>query len=513
VTHAVKMTTALTAPSTAVGGTGQVAEFRRVLRKLQQRPDVLTANLAKVDRQLEDLCLKDYTVHIQNYRCIQTARQNVTSMASACETLQQVVVDLQTGSSSSTVLQHAAELAEQHKTNQETLAQHNVLLELLELPQLMDTCVRKALHSQAVQLLAFSNVLEKRHSTRLQHPQNCTDTASASCGGEHPKERTAAELSAPVVESIIDDVRRSALSLRAGLLRLLRNDVKLPQCLTVLNLLKRIDRLLQRAVYLQPPVHKAVSAFNLPREFLQHRDEWLARSLKSVGSDDAYTFLMAVVDKSRLLWFDVMTQYKAVFSAGRADRSDASTRILATWVLSRLKGLHNIVRVCLPHITDFGQLERALDQCMYLGLSLKRVGADFRSSLLPLFQKQAEMLASQRWEQVWGAPVSCSRSSVCSVNCNCHHFVNRQSTVSKTISRRRRNRAPPFTYRKNRYILSNQAMANPWSLRTGTSPETLRGSLRVHRPSRLTAQLMSFAQVSGVPAAGEPYECSVCVTE
>lgn len=56
-------------------------------------------------------------------------------------------------------------------------------------------------------------------------------------------------LSATVVESIIDDVRRSAVTLRSALLRSLRQDVKLPACLSALTFLKRIEGLLGRATY------------------------------------------------------------------------------------------------------------------------------------------------------------------------------------------------------------------------------------------------------------------------
>ena len=37
------------------------------------------------------------------------------------------------------------------------------MLELLEVPQLMDTCVRNELYDEALSLLGFSSTLERRH--------------------------------------------------------------------------------------------------------------------------------------------------------------------------------------------------------------------------------------------------------------------------------------------------------------------------------------------------------------
>ena len=443
---------AATAP-TNDGASAKTAGFRQVLRRLQQRPDVLLSNLSRIDRQLEELCLKDYHVHIQNHRCFQHAREVSAETAASAARLRSLVPRMTAifqNDRPGALSRVAADIAAKHSLNQKTLAQHNRLLELLEVPQLMDTCVRKGQHHQAVQLLAFANTLERKHSNRKNQTRTAQKTPSPrGLAGGFSSVQDIGVLSAPVVESIIDDVRRSALALRVNLLRSLRQDVKLPECLATMAVLKRLERLLRTALYLEPDVLDAVRGFDLRREFLRNRDEWLSKSLRAnvsiaterekarkssaaaVGSgggpsaqdggfdaptDDAFHFLMAVVDRSRILWFDVMTQYRAVFSllSSRAASSrdirtnqnseaeaedDASSSLLAAWIALRVRELHTLLRRCLPHICDGAEIARALDQCMYFGASLGRLAADFRAVVLPTFEAHIEQLMARQWAE------------------------------------------------------------------------------------------------------------------
>ena len=185
-----------------------------------------------------------------------------------------------------------------------------------------------------------------------------------------------------------------------------------------MNFLKRIEQLLRRAKFLQPSVLAAVKSFSLRREFLRHRDEWLVRSLRSVPNDSPFQHLMAVVDRSRVLWFDIMTQYRAGFStqvpiqddtqpAAVTDEvkrlhvaSDESTALLAGWVTVHVRDFRNTLLRCLPYISDLSSVSRAMDQCMYFGASLGRLGADFRAILIPIFEQHIESVMTRLWQQV-----------------------------------------------------------------------------------------------------------------
>ena len=55
----------------------------------------------------------------------------------------------------------AQEIGQRRVTNRIVLQNHSQLLELLEIPQLMETCVRSSCYEEALELEAFSVKLKK----------------------------------------------------------------------------------------------------------------------------------------------------------------------------------------------------------------------------------------------------------------------------------------------------------------------------------------------------------------
>ena len=159
-------------------------------------------------------------------------------------------------------------LTEKHRLRRRTLLQHSSLLELLELPNLMDACVRGHLYEEGLSIASFANTLERRHLT--------SSYVTPSSEGKE-------EMKNPIVENVVNDVRRREGDLRRDLLNRLRSDITLPQCLEIVTALRRLNSVeLERRSRNRnksqssdlEEIHQNME-WRLQVNFLEARDVWL----------------------------------------------------------------------------------------------------------------------------------------------------------------------------------------------------------------------------------------------
>lgn len=157
-------------------------------------------------------------------------------------------------------------LADKHKLRRRTLLHHSSLLELLELPNLMDACVRGHLYEEALSIAGHANTLERRH----------LKASSTSFGNSNEFKKN------PVVANVVNEVRKRESDLRRHLLHRLRLDVTMPQSLEVITALRRLNGVeLERAsqnnvggVEDVEKLHQELE-WQLKVQFLESRDIWL----------------------------------------------------------------------------------------------------------------------------------------------------------------------------------------------------------------------------------------------
>lgn len=115
-----------------------------------------------------------------------------------------------------------------HKRNRKTLQHHMQLVELLEVPQLVDACARNGFHDEALELANFVNGLERRHLLASE----VKSTNGKLRGGSG------------VIQTIVNDVHQTLAGLRQQLLLQLTEHSTLPKEITILATLRKLDGLL-----------------------------------------------------------------------------------------------------------------------------------------------------------------------------------------------------------------------------------------------------------------------------
>lgn len=319
------------------------------------------------------------------------------------------------------------------------------LVELLEVPQLVDACARNGFHDEALELANFVNGLERRHLLASEVKSSNGKLRGGS----------------GVIQTIVDDVHHTLSGLRHQLLVQLTENTALPKEISILATLRKldgllIDRHLSQGKYEADNMHgnganKGASSHQAHREkmrqtlaqnsevriqmdFLEARTIWLHRSAEralhlqkpdaeSKSSDDLtsspvkprdsssvgnkaslgpYGKAIEMLEIRRTAWFAVITQFNALFqethSTGNTVSKSASAEhfslqtfspaiVLSTWATHQVNQLLRELQVLLAAIEDGASLRSVLEQSLFFASRMGQVGCDFSGLVLPLFQE------------------------------------------------------------------------------------------------------------------------------
>ena len=272
--------------------------------------------------------------------------------------------------------QRAAEVAARGARSRQLQAHLGSVQELLEVPGLIEACVRAGAYDSALELGAFVAKLE------VLHPDLAAVRGLA---------REAAAARGRMLEQLLGR---------------LETTVQLPECLRVVGYLRRTARFSEGELRLQ---------------FVTRRDRWMQAAMANLdhsaaaaraaaapaaaadpaaaaGAGGAYDYIKRLTDLHRVHMFDIVMQYRAIFSgdggAGGAAVAGggggfSGAGILSDWAAVAVGRYMGVVRARLAEISEGAQLASVLEHCMYCGMSLSRVGCDFRGLLVPFFEVRA----------------------------------------------------------------------------------------------------------------------------
>ena len=249
-------------------------------------------------------------------------------------------------------VRRSAEVDRQRQKNSLVLSKHSELLEVLEIPQVMETCVRNGYYEEALELSHHVQRLAKR----MKH--------------------------IPIMQGIARDVSGTMDLMQSQLLQLLGTSIQLPACLKTIGYLRRMG---------------VFEEGELRIKFLQTRNSWLQQTLSAIPSDDAYAYLGKLIETSRVHLFDVITQYRGIFpnddpsvvmtSSDPAQNKRSYAHVFYGWIACKVGEFLHSLEAVLSSQPSLQRLDSLLSQSMYFGLSFSRIGADFRPMLVNIFHR------------------------------------------------------------------------------------------------------------------------------
>ncbi|KAG8375694.1 hypothetical protein BUALT_Bualt10G0127200 [Buddleja alternifolia] len=288
------------------------------LDRLHKEPELLRVDAERIRRQMQEVAVGNYRAFVIAADALLEIREEVSSIDKHLESVIAEVPKLASGCTE--FVDSAEHIVEKRKMNQTLLANHSTLLDLLEIPHLMDTCVRNGNYDEALGLEAFVAKLTTMH----------------------PK--------IPVIQALAAEVRHTTQSLLSQLLLKLRSNIQLPECLRIIGYLRRIG---------------VFSEYEMRLQFLRCREAWLTGILDDLDQRNPYEYLKGMINCHRMHLFDVVNQYRAIFAddtSGSEENYDGG--LLFDWAMHQITLHLRTLKVMLPKISEGGSLSNILDQCM-----------------------------------------------------------------------------------------------------------------------------------------------------
>ncbi|KAG5895144.1 hypothetical protein JTB14_007315 [Gonioctena quinquepunctata] len=313
------------------------------VENLAKEPDRLKNEGIILKEQIQELAVTNYETFIETAECSKELYFHFNAIENKVDNL---LVDIPKFEQNCLKFgEKSSGINDLRKLNSSTLAKSAKLLEILELPQLMNSFLCDGLYEDVLELASYVRKLHHKYP----------DIA--------------------IFSNIASDVDKAWLRMLHQLLSQLREDVSLPKCLQIIGILRRMEIFTESELRLK---------------FLQSRSCWLDHCLKSIPKQEVEHHLTKTIEVTRVNLFNILTQYKAVFNDDEhgplihtTDNPNIHQNIIVfNWIKDKISDFFAILEEDLEGISS---IESILDQCMYFGSSFSKVGCDFRPLIVPMF--------------------------------------------------------------------------------------------------------------------------------
>lgn len=224
------------------------------LKKEQAR---LTDEHRNIVEQTQELAILNYKKFIQAYKC---TRSVLTEFQLAEGQVEDIYQNLpKTTTACGEFLDKTTEINEHRRLNSITLKRNAQLLEILEIPQLMENCILESRYEDALELASYVQKMG----------ENYGNIGVISVRFFDYKRNYSIKFF--ILQSIVQSVDSLWHSMLVELVGQLKTDLQLPKCLQIVGYLRRMQ---------------AFSDNELKLKFLQARDIWFSEVLSAIPKDD-----------------------------------------------------------------------------------------------------------------------------------------------------------------------------------------------------------------------------------
>ncbi|CAF1125403.1 unnamed protein product [Rotaria sordida] len=338
--------------------------------RLHRELEYLNDEKCSKSTQMLSLIFNNYSTFIQTAEC----SKNISNDFSTIEERLSIILKQldQFSSCCQKFIRETEQTNYLRKQNMFTLQKYPQLLEILEIPQLMDTCVRNDYFDEALEIVTYCKRLERKFSLSTNKIILSTTTSHI-----------------PIIINIVNDVRLSLEYMLEQLINQLQTNIQLPACLRIMGFIRRMDiynELELRLCFLQARTN-----------FLHKRLGLIQQQYSSTNMIDYYEHASKYIDETRNILFDIVTQYRALFSDDDTtlyvtfNRNEfiKETNLFRSWLIYRLSEFLKVLQIDLQHCSgsQYQRLESLLGQVMYFGASFSRYGFDFRPLFIQFFSR------------------------------------------------------------------------------------------------------------------------------
>ncbi|ODN98044.1 hypothetical protein I350_07686 [Cryptococcus amylolentus CBS 6273] len=298
------------------------------LPELTRQPSLISLESSTVESDLTNLCFREYPTFISVHKCssaVKSAFDDFSgSLSKLIDSIPTLEEECRTFTNESGKIQRVrgkASLIQEHQDK---------LLDLLEIPQLMETCVRNGYYQEAMELLSHSRSLSERYK----------------------------DIS--LVQDVVKEVDNVLQLMLAQLLTLLREPVKLPSLVKAVSFLRRLE---------------AMNEVELGLVFIASRYRNYRTQLVHIERDkgDPVRYLRKYIDLFREYVYDIIAQVTTIF----LDSPDSLPHVTA-FASQAVTELVALVHSYVPRLSsDPASMSSILIQLGYCVMSFSRVGLDF----------------------------------------------------------------------------------------------------------------------------------------